>query len=57
MESAAEDRVMYHDRYEDTATVLPADPMPDGSSLVKLLDEVYLEEVSLFNRRLEFFQM
>ncbi len=57
MESAVEDRVMHHDRYEDTAAVLPADPVPDGSSLVELLDEVYLEEVPLFNRRLEFFQM
>ncbi len=56
MESAVEDRVMHHDRYEETAAVLPADPVPDGSSL-ELLDEVYLEEVPLFNRRLEFFQM
>ncbi len=57
MESAMEDRVMHHDRYEDRAAVLPADPVPDGSSLVELLDEVYLEEVPLFNLRLEFFRM
>ncbi len=31
--------------------------MPDRSLLLKLLDEVYLEEMPLFNRRLEFFQM
>ncbi len=57
MESAVEDRVMHHNRYEDRAAVLLADPVPDGSSLVELLDEVYLEEVPLFNRRLKFFQM
>ncbi len=37
--------------------VQPAELVPDGSSLAELLDEVYLEEVPLFNRRLEFFQM
>ncbi len=57
MESAVEDRVMHHNRYKDRAAVLLADPVPDGSSLVELLDEVYLEEVPLFNRRLKFFQM
>ncbi len=57
MESAVEDRVMHHDRYEDRVAVLPAEPVIDGSSLVELLDGVYLEEVPLFNRRLEFFQM
>ncbi len=57
MESAKEDRVMHHDRYEDITAVLPADPVPDGSSLVELLNEVYLEDVLLFNWRLEFFQM
>ncbi len=48
---------MHHDRYEDRAALLPADPVTDGSSLVELLDKVYLEEVPLFNRRLEFYQM
>ncbi len=48
---------MHHDRYKDRAAVLPADPVPDGSSIVELLDKVYLEEVPLFNRRLEFYQM
>ena len=57
MESAVEDRVMHHDRNEDKAAVLPVDPVPDGSSLVELLDEVYLEEAPLCNWRLEFFQM
>ncbi len=57
MESAVEDRVMHHDRYRDNAAVLPAEPVSDKGSLPELLDEVYLEEVPLFNRRLEFFQM
>ncbi len=57
MESAVEDRVMHHDRFRDNAAVLPAEPVPNGGSLTELLDEVYLEEVRLFNRRLEFFQM
>ena len=52
-----EDRVMHHDRYVNTAAVLPADPVPDGNSLVELLEAIYLEEVPLFNQRLEFFQM
>ncbi len=43
MESTVEDRVMHHDWYRDHAAVLPAKPVPDGSSL--------------FNRRLEFFKM
>ena len=50
MESAVEDKVMHHDTYEVRAAVLPADPVPDGNSLVELLVEVYLEEVPLFNR-------
>ncbi len=50
-------RVMHHDRYKDRAAVLPADPVPDGSSIVELLDKAYLEEVPLFNRRLRFFQI
>ncbi len=57
IESAVEDRVMHHDQYCDNAGVLPAELVPDCSSLAELLDEVYLEEVPLFNRRLEFFQM
>ena len=48
---------MRQDRYRDRAALLPAEPVPDGSSLVELLDEVHLEEVPLFNQRLEFFQM
>ncbi len=48
---------MHHNRYENTAAVLPADPVPDGSSLVELSEDVYLEEVPLFNRQLEFFQV
>ncbi len=54
MQSAVEDMVMHHDRYEDRTAVLPAEPVRDGSSLVELSDE---EEVPLFNRQLEFFQM
>ncbi len=34
MESDVKDRIMYHDRYKDRAAVLPADPVPDGSSLM-----------------------
>ncbi len=49
MESAVEDRVMHNDRYRDNVAVLPAEPVPDGGSLTELLDEVYLEEVLLFN--------
>ncbi len=48
---------MHHDRYVNTAAVLPADPMPDSNSLLELLDAIHLEEVPLFNRRLEFLQM
>ncbi len=43
---------MHHDRYIDTAAVLPANPVPDGNSLVELLDAIYLEEVPCFNWRL-----
>ena len=50
MQRRGEDRVMHHDRYEDRAAVIPVDPVPDGSSLVELLNEVYLEEMPLFNR-------
>ena len=48
---------MHHNRYVDTAVVLPADPVPDGNLLVELLESIYLEEVPLFNMRLEFFQV
>ncbi len=37
--------------------MLPADPMPDGGSLVELMDTIYLEEVLFFNWRLEFSKM
>ncbi len=57
MESTVRDRVMHHDQNVNTAAVLPADPVPDGSSLVELLNAIYLEEVPLFNWWLEFFQM
>ncbi len=46
MESAVQDRDMHHDRYKDIAPVLLADPMPDGSSIVELLDSFW----SLGNR-------
>ncbi len=57
MGSAVEDRVMHHNRYVNTAAVLPADPVPDGNLLVELLESIYLEEVPLFNMRLEFIQV
>ena len=55
--SAVDDRVVHHYCYIDNAAVLPAEPVPNGGSLTELLDEVYLEEVPLFNRHLELFQM
>ncbi len=49
---------MHNDWFGDRLAVLPTEPVPwHGSSLVELLDEVYLEEDTLFNWHLEFFQM
>ena len=56
MEVSVADKIMRHDLFTEALDVLPADP-PTRDSLVELLDDVFLREVPLFNRRLEFWQM
>jgi len=49
-------KVVHHIDYSPARPVLPRQP-PTGDSLIEILDKVFLVEVPIFSRRLEFWSM